>query len=69
MVILEVACTWNDDLVSHDLVHSRGGDICMECSHTIKQWVRSGWWVIKFVAIFMIGSLKAGCKLEQTITC
>jgi hypothetical protein len=26
----------NDALVSHDLVHSRGGDICMECSPTIK---------------------------------
>lgn len=57
MVIVEVACTWNDALVSHDLVHSRGGDICMDCSPTIKQEVRSGWRVIKFVAISVMGSL------------
>jgi len=57
VVIVEVACTWNDDLVSHDLVHGRGGGICMECSRTIKQYDRSGWWVIKFVAICVVGSL------------
>ncbi len=54
MVIVEVG---NDALVSHDLVHSRGGDICMDCSPTIKQEVRSGWRVIKFVAISVMGSL------------